>query len=83
MLQIGAAALQILIQRARVVRHVTLPVRRGADDEHAFALEDRAVEVVHEERLDLRVAVVERELHLLGAKLRRAGHRADEDVDAH
>ena len=62
---------------------VALAVRGSADDERALALEHRAVEPVHEERLDLGLAVVERELHLLRAELRRAGHRADENGDAH
>src|SRR5581483_6802646 len=76
-----ALLLQVLVQRAGVVRDVALPVRGGADEEHALAAEDRAVEAVHEERLDLRVAVVQRELHLLRTQLRRAGHGADEDRD--
>ena len=34
-------------------------------------------------RLDLRLVVAQGELHFLRAQLRRAGHRADQDRDAH
>src|SRR4051812_5623799 len=85
--EIGTFGLQVLVQSARVVRDVALAVGGGANQESACApallLEYRAVELVHHQRRDLGLAVVEGELHLLGAKLRRAGHGADQDVDPH
>src|SRR5258706_2881058 len=81
--QVRSLRLQVLVKLARVVRHVALAVGRGADQEGAVARKDGNVEVVHQQRFDLRLAVVDRELHLLGAKLRRAGHGADQDVDLH
>src|SRR5206468_3984189 len=81
--QVRALGAQIVVQRPRVVRHVALAVGRGTDQKHAFAREHRAVELVHEERLDPVVAVVERQLHFLRAQLRRAGHGADEAAGLH
>src|SRR5262249_19987103 len=62
--EIGALGLQVLVQRACVIGHVALAVGRGADEEHALALENRAVELVHQQRADHGLAVVEGELHL-------------------
>src|SRR5688572_2629385 len=81
--QVRPRALQVLIKRPRVVGDVALAVSRSADEENAVAAEDAAVEAVHHQRRDLGLAVVERELHLLRAELRRAGHRADQDGHFH
>src|SRR6185503_1640885 len=85
--EVRAPRLKVLVEGAGVVGDVALAVGGGADEEHpcsgALLLEYRAVELVHHQRRDLRFAVVEGELHLLGAKLRRAGHGADQDVDSH
>jgi len=43
--------------------------------------ENTRVDLLHEQRLDLGVAVPQRELHLLSAQLRRAGHGADQEGD--
>ena len=56
-------------------------MRSGVADPAAQAIGKLAfahvfqVQVVHHQRLDRRLAVVQRELHLLRAKLRRARHR--------
>ncbi len=79
--QAWALRLEILVQGPGVVRHVALAVSRGADQEYPVAREHRAVEVVHEQGLDLSVAVVERQLHFLRAELRGSGHGADQKRD--
>ncbi len=80
--EVGPFRLQVLVQRARVVGNVALAVGGGADrGTRPRARTLRAVERVHHQRGHLGVAVVQRELHLLRAELRRAGHGADQDVD--
>src|SRR5687767_5571773 len=59
--QVGPGGLQVLVKGSRVVGHVALAVRRGANQKDRLLLKNRRIQAVHHDGLDLGFAVIERE----------------------